>query len=184
MPDRGLGHALGADRSTATLTPHRGLVLGVPVARRLVGQHDPQHRETGEGPDKAIIDDGVAHRSGWAYSPVPSLRPALPSLRSVHDREIARLAVPALGTLVAEPLYVLADTAIVGRIGTEELAGLALASAVLLSIHSLMIFLAYGTTATVSRPDARPPPRQSRWPYFQLQLASACPGRKAWCWSS
>ena len=82
---------------------------------------------------------------------MPSLRPARPSLRSPHDREIARLAVPALGTLVAEPLYVLADTAIVGRIGTDELAGLALASAVLLSIHSLMIFLAYGTTATVSR---------------------------------
>lgn len=59
--------------------------------------------------------------------------------------------MPALGTLVAEPLYVLADTAIVGRLGTDELAGLALASAVLLSVHSLMIFLAYGTTATVSR---------------------------------
>lgn len=52
---------------------------------------------------------------------------------------------------MAEPLYVLADTAIVGRIGTVELAGLALASAVLLSVHSLMIFLAYGTTATVAR---------------------------------
>lgn len=75
----------------------------------------------------------------------------MPALRSPHDREIARLAVPALGTLVAEPLYVLADTAIVGRIGTDELAGLALASAVLLSVHSLMIFLAYGTTATVAR---------------------------------
>ncbi len=74
-----------------------------------------------------------------------------PALRSPHDRAIARLAVPALGTLVAEPLYVLADTAIVGRLGTDELAGLALASAVLLSVHSLMIFLAYGTTATVSR---------------------------------
>ena len=72
-------------------------------------------------------------------------------LRSPYDREIARLAVPALGTLVAEPLYVLADTAIVGRIGTEELAGLALASTVLLSTHALVIFLAYGTTASVAR---------------------------------
>jgi len=72
-------------------------------------------------------------------------------LSSPYDREIARLAVPALGTLVAEPLYVLADTAIVGRIGTEELAGLALASTVLLSSHALVIFLAYGTTATVAR---------------------------------
>ncbi|MFV0525146.1 MAG: MATE family efflux transporter [Acidimicrobiales bacterium] len=72
-------------------------------------------------------------------------------LRSPHDGEIARLAIPALGTLVAEPLYVLADTAIVGHIGTPELAGLALASTVLLAIHGLMIFLAYGTTASVSR---------------------------------
>jgi len=72
-------------------------------------------------------------------------------LRSPYDRDIARLAVPALGTLVAEPLYVLADTAIVGRIGTDELAGLALASTVLLSAHALVIFLAYGTTASVAR---------------------------------
>ncbi len=72
-------------------------------------------------------------------------------MRSPHDGDIARLAVPALGTLVAEPLYVLADTAIVGRIGTDQLAGLALASTVLLTAHALLIFLAYGTTSTVAR---------------------------------
>ncbi len=74
-----------------------------------------------------------------------------PRLRSPYDGDIARLAIPALGTLVAEPLYVLADTAIVGRLGTPQLAGLALASTVLLTVHGLMIFLAYGTTATVAR---------------------------------
>lgn len=72
-------------------------------------------------------------------------------LRSPYDREIARLAVPALGTLIAAPLYVLADTAIVGNIGTPELAGLALASTILLSVHGLLIFLAYGTTSSVAR---------------------------------
>lgn len=72
-------------------------------------------------------------------------------LRSPHDGDIARLAVPALGTLVAEPLYILADTAIVGRLGTAQLAGLALASTVLLTAHALLIFLAYGTTSTVAR---------------------------------
>lgn len=56
-----------------------------------------------------------------------------------------------MGTLVAEPLYVLADTAVVGRIGTTELAGLALATTVLLTFHAILIFLAYGTTGTVSR---------------------------------
>ena len=71
--------------------------------------------------------------------------------RSEHDRDIVRLSVPAFAALAAEPLYVLADTAVVGRIGTEELGGLAVASAVLLTFHSLSIFLAYGTTASVAR---------------------------------
>ena len=75
----------------------------------------------------------------------------MPALRSRHDREIARLAVPAFGALVAEPLYVLADTAVVGRIGTDELAGLAIASSALLTGYAIFIFLAYGTTAAVSR---------------------------------
>jgi putative MATE family efflux protein len=72
-------------------------------------------------------------------------------LRSPYDSEIGRLAIPALGTLIAEPLYVLVDTAIVGHLGTTELAGLALAATVLLTVHALLIFLAYGTTASVSR---------------------------------
>ena len=67
------------------------------------------------------------------------------------DREILRLALPALGALIAEPLYILADTAVVGRLGTPELGGLALASSLLLIGHAVFIFLAYGTTATVAR---------------------------------
>jgi len=68
-----------------------------------------------------------------------------------HDREILRLALPALGALVAEPIYILTDTAVVGRIGTDELAGLAVASTILLLGYSIFIFLAYGTTAAVAR---------------------------------
>lgn len=68
------------------------------------------------------------------------------------DRDIARLAIPALGALIAEPLYVLADTAVVGNLlGTIELAGLSVAGQTLLTIHAIMVFLAYGTTAAVSR---------------------------------
>ena len=79
-------------------------------------------------------------------------RPTLTRLRwSNDDREIWRLAWPALGALVAEPLYVLADTAIVGRIGTPQLGGLALAASILLAAHAMFIFLAYGTTAAVAR---------------------------------
>lgn len=70
----------------------------------------------------------------------------------VLDRDIARLAIPALGALVAEPLYVLADTAVVGNLlGTIELAGLSVAGQTLLTVHAIMVFLAYGTTAAVSR---------------------------------
>ena len=71
--------------------------------------------------------------------------------KSPFDREIARLAVPALGALIAEPLYTLADTAVVGHLGTPHLGGLAVASQVLLGALSLFIFLAYGTTAAVGR---------------------------------
>ncbi len=67
------------------------------------------------------------------------------------DRELLRLAVPALGALLAEPLYVLTDTAVVGHLGTAELGGLAVASAALLFGYGLCIFLAYGTTAAVAR---------------------------------
>ena len=45
--------------------------------------------------------------------------------------EILRLAVPAFLALVAEPLFLLADAAIVGHLGTPQLAGLGIAGAVL-----------------------------------------------------
>jgi putative MATE family efflux protein len=75
----------------------------------------------------------------------------LAKLRSPHDAEIVRLAVPAFGALVAEPLFLLADSAIVGRLGTVPLGGLGVASQVLATLVGVSIFLAYGTTAAVSR---------------------------------
>jgi putative MATE family efflux protein len=71
--------------------------------------------------------------------------------RWATDREILRLAVPAFGALVAEPLFLLADSAIVGRLGTEPLAGLGVAGALLGSAIGIFVFLAYGTTAAVAR---------------------------------
>ena len=68
-----------------------------------------------------------------------------------HDREILRLALPALGALAAEPLYVLADTAIVGHLGVRPLAGLAVAGIVLTEAFAVFNFLAYSTTAGVAR---------------------------------
>lgn len=67
------------------------------------------------------------------------------------DRRIARLAGPALVALLAEPVYLLADTAVVGHLGTTPLGGLVVASAILLTATALCVFLAYGTTASVAR---------------------------------
>ena len=66
-------------------------------------------------------------------------------------RSILRLAVPALGALIAEPLFLLADSAIVGHLGVNELAGVGLASTVLQTAVGLMVFLAYSTTPAVAR---------------------------------
>ncbi|SDO94964.1 putative efflux protein, MATE family [Arthrobacter sp. ok909] len=80
----------------------------------------------------------------------PSLPKTLPPSAG-HRREILRLAVPAFGALIAEPLFLLADSAIVGHLGVAELAGVGLASAVLHTAVGLMVFLAYSTTPAVAR---------------------------------
>jgi putative MATE family efflux protein len=66
------------------------------------------------------------------------------------DRRIVALAIPALGSLAVEPLYVLADTAIVGRLGTVPLAGLAIASSVLTTLIWISNVLSFGTTSRVA----------------------------------
>src|SRR5438477_967463 len=71
--------------------------------------------------------------------------------RSAHDREILRLALPALGALAAEPLYILVDTAIVGHLGRPQIAALGLAGTVLAGAFTIFNFLTYGTTAVVAR---------------------------------
>ncbi|HXF98691.1 MAG TPA: MATE family efflux transporter [Gaiellaceae bacterium] len=73
------------------------------------------------------------------------------TLRSPYDREIVRLAIPALGALAAEPLYLLVDTAIVGHLGRPQLAALGIASALLGGVFAIFNFLQYGTTAQVAR---------------------------------
>ena len=73
------------------------------------------------------------------------------ALRSQTDRGILRLAVPAFLALVAEPLFLLGDAAVVGHLGTAELAGVGVAAVVLQTAVGLCIFLAYGTTAGVAR---------------------------------
>ncbi|MZE76681.1 MATE family efflux transporter [Streptomyces xinghaiensis] len=80
-----------------------------------------------------------------------SQAPAPPRPGRRHDREIVSLAVPAFGALVAEPLFVMADSAIIGHLGTPQLAGLGIAAALLMTAVNVFVFLAYATTAAVAR---------------------------------
>ena len=59
--------------------------------------------------------------------------------------------MPAFGALIAEPLFLLADSAIVGRLGTAPLGSLGVAAQALTALVNVSIFLAYGTTAAVAR---------------------------------
>ena len=76
----------------------------------------------------------------------------MPTVSATPDlRTILRLALPALGALAAEPLYVLGDTAIVGHVNTQALAGLALGGLLLSETLGFVTVLEYGATAKVSR---------------------------------
>lgn len=77
------------------------------------------------------------------------MAPDPPALTS--SRAILRLAVPAFGALVAQPLYTLIDAAIVGTLGTTSLAALGAGAQVFTTLTGVAVFLAYGTTAVVAR---------------------------------
>jgi putative MATE family efflux protein len=109
------------------------------------------------GPDSTEPDStgpgstGPGRTEPHSKEPDSAARTALARLRSPQDGEILRLALPAFGALIAEPLFLLADSAIVGRIGTVPLGGLGVAGQALTTLVGISIFLAYGTTAAVAR---------------------------------
>lgn len=82
--------------------------------------------------------------------PVTPPEPAGTARRSTAQA-IRALAIPAFGALIAEPLFLLADSAIVGHLGVPQLAGVGLAATVLQTVVGLMVFLAYSTTPAVAR---------------------------------
>lgn len=93
------------------------------------GYHDPTRRP-----------HGSSESSGPADGATPPI-----------GARLLGLALPAFLALVVEPLFLLADSAVVGHLGTPELAGLGVAAVVLRAAVGLGIFLAYGTTASVAR---------------------------------
>ena len=105
---------------------------------------------------------------------LPDDRRSAREQRRTLDRRILALALPALGALVAEPLFVLVDSAVVGRLGEAPLAGLALGGTVLTTVVGLCVFLAYATTARVARAlGAGSPGTALRWGVDGLWLAGA-----------
>ena len=73
------------------------------------------------------------------------------SVDRLPARDVLRLAAPALPVLAAEPLFLLVDTAVVGRLGAVALAGLAIAGVLFTQVTSQLNFLSYGTTARAAR---------------------------------
>ena len=69
----------------------------------------------------------------------------------VSLRQVLGLAVPALGVLAAEPLYLLVDTAVVGHLGAVPLGALSVGAIVLAQVSTQLVFLSYGTTARTAR---------------------------------
>jgi len=100
----------------------------------------------------------IQFRYNLSRIPSPGVRRARPThdrqtghVTRALDRDIRRLALPALGALVAEPLFLLTDTALVGHLGSVPLAGLGIASVIIQTVVGLLVFLAYATTPMVAR---------------------------------
>ena len=109
-----------------------------------------------DGPDAADVrpdaaDAGLdAADAGLDAVGAPTAPAAAPQT-TTSAGEILRLAVPAFGALVAQPLFTLIDAAIVATLGTTSLAALGAGAQVFTTVTGLAIFLAYGTTAVVAR---------------------------------
>lgn len=110
------------------------------------GPDDPASTPASRAPDAA---PRTAASAPGAAAPTPA--DPTPRPPRTDARAVLALAVPAFLALVAEPLFLLADSAVVGHLGVAELAGLGVASAALLTAANLFVFLAYGTTSTVAR---------------------------------
>ena len=96
----------------------------------------------------------------------PEYRPRCEHRRTFAERRILALAVPAFGALIAEPIFVLTDSALIGQLGKAELAGMSIAATLVTTVVGLMNFLAYSVTPAVAQPSAR--------------RTCAAPGRLVW----
>lgn len=94
--------------------------------------------------------------------------------------KILSLALPALGVLIAAPLYLLLDTAVVGRLGAIDLAALGAATTIQAQVTTQLTFLSYGTTSRSAqlygagkRSDAIAEGVQATWVAFAVGISLA-----------
>lgn len=97
--------------------------------------------ETSPKPEPSLEGQDVGPKQATSYS----------NTLDFSGKRILSLALPALGALIIEPLLVLIDSVMVGHLGTVELAGLSLASTILMTLVGVFVFLAYSTTALTAR---------------------------------
>src|SRR5215468_2343546 len=92
--------------------------------------------------DVTTDDNGAAMASETAGETAPDTDSA-PADHRALDKQIVRLALPAFAALVSEPLFLLADAAIVGHLGVDQLAALGIAGTVVATLTGIFVFLAY-----------------------------------------
>ena len=155
------------DRAAAVV----GVDAGEGRSRSLGCRIDVRRRRSQAG--RRLLD----HRFGRRGRRRPERRPGVSEPGQPGCRQIAQLALPALGVLAAEPLYLLFDTAVVGRLGALSLAGLAIGGLILGMVGSQLTFLSYGTTARSARYLRRRRPGGSG-----AQKACRRPGWR-WAWA-
>ena len=137
---------------------------GVETCRAPHGTEDPRpqrpaeepHSRSGAEDPRPQLPAEEPHPRGGAEGPRPHRAADAPQRPTEEPhasipRQIVALALPALGALVAQPLFTVIDSAMVGHLGTPELAGLGIASTVLNTVVGVFVFLAYSTTAIAGR---------------------------------
>jgi putative MATE family efflux protein len=70
---------------------------------------------------------------------------------SLATRNLLVLAASAFVVLAAEPLYLLVDTAVIGHLGSRQLAGLGVGAALMALLTIIGTFVEYGTTSRAAR---------------------------------
>ena len=104
------------------------------------------------GAGTAVASAGTAGAASAGHgADAPFTSPAAKLRGRELDRQILALALPALGGLVASPIFVMIDSSMVGHLGADPLAALSLASSILTTAVGLFVFLTYATTATTAR---------------------------------